>query len=143
MLKALAFAATLIIIPVAALADWEFTRWGMTTTEVEKASRYSAVRNGLGYGCMMQMEGPYTFQGVAFQLIRFCFDDEALLESVVLLAKANSYGTVERNLQKAFGLPQSTRSADKPGPSWIDEERRNEIRLSREEGTVLIYRQGP
>jgi hypothetical protein len=141
MLKGLVFAATLIIVPATALADWEFTRWGMTADEVEKASRYSAIRNGLGYGCLMQMDGPYTFQGVPFQLIRFCFDDETLLESVALLTRANAYGTVERNLRKTYGPPQSTRRVDKPDPLWMDAENRNEISLSRAEGTVLTYHQ--
>jgi hypothetical protein len=33
-----------------ALANWEFTRWGMTVNEVERASHYTAIKNGQGQG---------------------------------------------------------------------------------------------
>ena len=47
---AVVFAVALIIGHGMALANWEFTRWGMTVNEVERASRYSAIPNGQGYG---------------------------------------------------------------------------------------------
>jgi hypothetical protein len=94
---AVVFAIALLIGPAMALANWEFTRWGMTVNEVERASHYSAIRTGQGYGCMLQINGPYTFLGVRFSLVKFCFDDETLLESVDLLASVNAYGAVERS----------------------------------------------
>jgi hypothetical protein len=39
-------AVALMIGPGMARANWEFTRWGMTVNEVERASRYSAIKNG-------------------------------------------------------------------------------------------------
>jgi len=60
---AVVFAVALMIGPAMALAHWEFTRWGMTVNEVERASRYSAIPNGQGYGCMLQINGPYTLSG--------------------------------------------------------------------------------
>src|SRR4029453_15419222 len=103
---AVVFAVTLMIGPAMALAHWEFTRWGMTVNEVERVSHYSAIRTGQGYGSMLQINDPYTFLGVRFSLVKFCFDDETLLESVDLLASVNAYRTVERNLRRAYGPPQ-------------------------------------
>jgi hypothetical protein len=40
---AVVFAIALLIGHGMALANWEFTRWGMTVNEVERASRYSAI----------------------------------------------------------------------------------------------------
>jgi hypothetical protein len=45
---AVVFAIALLIGPAMALANWEFTRWGMTVNEVERASRYSAIKSGQG-----------------------------------------------------------------------------------------------
>jgi hypothetical protein len=70
----------------------------MTVNEVERASHYSAIRTGQGYGCMLQINGPYTFLGVRFSLVKFCFDDETLLESVDLLASVTAYGAIERRV---------------------------------------------
>src|SRR3954464_15705504 len=96
---AVVFALALMIGPGVALANWEFTRWGMTVNEVERASRYSAIRNGQGYGCMLQINGPY-FMGVRFSLVRFCFDDETLLNRV-------QFETRSTNLRKS---PKGCRS---------------------------------
>jgi len=140
---AVVFAVALIIGPAMALANWEFTRWGMTVNEVERASRYSAIKNGQGYGCMLQISGPYTFLGVRFSLVKFCFDDETLLESVDLLASVNAYSTVERNLRKAHGPPQIPRGVDQLSSSWTDTERGGRIDLSLAENTVVTYSQAP
>jgi hypothetical protein len=142
--KAVAVMAALIVASTSVQADWEFTRWGMTVTEVERASRFSAIRTGLGYGCMMQMQGPYTFLGVRFDLVRFCFDDDTLLESVDLLVKASAYDALDKTLRRAYGPSQPPRGVDdKPGPSWTDLEHDNRIDLFRAEGTILTYRQPP
>src|SRR3954453_16541280 len=109
---AVVFAVALMIGPGIALANWEFTRWGMTVNEVERASRYSAIKNGQGYGCMLQIDGPYTFLGVRFSLVKFCFDDETLLESVDLLVSVNAYEAIERCLRRAYGPPQIPRGID-------------------------------
>ena len=58
---AVVFAVALMIGPGMALANWEFTRWGMTVNEVERASRYSAIRNGQGYGCMLLVSMNHGF----------------------------------------------------------------------------------
>src|SRR3954454_2741270 len=92
---AVVFDVALMIGPGMALANWEFTRWGMTVNEVERASRYSAIKHGQGYGCMLQINGPYTFLGFRLSLVKFCFDDETLLESIDLLASVNACSTVE------------------------------------------------
>ena len=55
---AVVFAVALLIEHGMALANWEFTRWGMTVNEVERASRYSAIKNGQGYGCMLEIHDP-------------------------------------------------------------------------------------
>jgi hypothetical protein len=140
---AVVFAVALIIGPGMALANWEFTRWGMTVNEVERASHYSAIRTGQGYGCMLQINGPYTFLGVRFSLVKFCFDDETLLESVDLLASVNAYSTVERNLRRAYGPPQIPRGVDQLSSSWTDTERGDRIDLSLAENTVVTYSQAP
>jgi hypothetical protein len=140
---AVVFAVALMIGPGMALANWEFTRWGMTVNEVERASHYSAIRTGQGYGCMLQINGPYTFLGVRFSLVKFCFDDETLLESVDLLASVNAYSTVERNLRRAYGPPQIPRGVDQLSSSWTDTERGDRIDLSLAENTVVTYRQAP
>jgi hypothetical protein len=140
---AVVFAVALMIGPAMALAHWEFTRWGMTVNEVERASRYSAIKNGQGYGCMLQINGPYTFLGVRFSLVKFCFDDETLLESVDLLASVNAYGAIERSLRRAYGPPQIPRGVDQLSSSWTDKERGDRIDLSLAENTVVTYRQAP
>jgi hypothetical protein len=119
------------------------SRWGITVNEVERASRYSAIKNGQGYGCMLQINGPYTFLGVRFSLVKLYFDDETLLESVDLLASVTAYSTVERNLRRAYGPPQIPRGVDQLSSSWIDTERGNRIDLSLAENTVVTYRQAP
>ena len=121
---AIVFAVALMIGPGMALANWEFTRWGMTVDEVERASHYSAIPNGQGYGCMLQINGPYTFLGVRFSLVKFCFDDETLLEyrSISLPAQmptVPSRGIFEGHMdlpntqgaQTSSVLPGPTRSA--------------------------------
>ena len=137
---AVVFAVALMIGPGMALANWEFTRWGMTVNEVERASHYSAIRTGQGYGCMLQINGPYTFLGVRFSLVKFCFDDETLLESVDLLASVNAYGAIERNLRRAYGPPQLARGVDQLNSSWTDTERGDRIDLLLAENTVVTYR---
>ena len=47
---AVVFAVALMFGHGLVLANWEFTRWGMTVNEVERASRHSAIKNGQGYG---------------------------------------------------------------------------------------------
>ena len=140
---AVVFVVALIIGPAMPLANWEFTRWGMTVNEVERASRYSAIPNGQGYGCMLQINDPYTFLGVRFSLVKFCFDDETLLESVDLLASVNAYSTVEKNLRRAYGPSQIPRDVDQLSSSWTDTERGDRIDLSLAENTVVTYSQAP
>jgi hypothetical protein len=141
--KVIVFAVSLIIAPNTVRADWEFTRWGMTVNEVERASHYSAIKNGQGYGCMLEIHDPYTFLGVRFSLVQFCFNRETLLESVVLLASASAYSAIERTLRRAYGPPQLQRDIDKPGSSWTDKEHGDRIDLSRAEKTVVTYSQAP
>jgi hypothetical protein len=141
--KAVVFAVSLIIVPTIAQADWEFTRWGMTVNEVERASRYSAIKNGQGYGCMLEIHDPYTFLGVRFSLVQFCFDDDTLLESVNLLANLNAYSVIERNFRRIYGHPQMQTDLDKLRSSWTDKEHGNRIDLSRTEKTVVTYSQAP
>ena len=140
---AVVFAIALMIGHGLALANWEFTRWGMTVDEVERASRYSAIPNGQGYGCMLEIHGPTTFLGIRFSLVKFCFDDEALLKSVDLLASVTAYSTVERNLLRAYGPPQIPRGVDQLSSSWTDPERGDRIDLSLAENTVVTYSQAP
>jgi hypothetical protein len=137
------FAIALMIGSGMALANWEFTRWGMTVNEVERASRYSASPNGQGYGCMLQINGPYTFLGVRFSLVKFCFDDETLLKSIDLLAGATVYGAIEKTLRRTYGPPQILRGVDQLSSSWIDTERGDRIDLSLGENTVVTYSQAP
>jgi hypothetical protein len=92
---------------------------------------------------MLQITGPYNFLGVRFSLVRFCFDDETLLKSVDLLAGANAYSTVERNLRRAYGPPQLSGGVDQLSSSWTDKERGDRIDLSLAENTVVTYRQAP
>jgi hypothetical protein len=92
---------------------------------------------------MLQINDPYTFLGVRFSLVKFCFDDETLLESVDLLASVNAYSTLERNLRRAYGPPQLPRGVDQRSSSWTDPERGDRIDLSLTENTVVTYRQAP
>ena len=140
---AVVFAVALMIGHGMALANWEFTRWGMTVNEVERASRYSAIKNGQGYGCMLEIHDPTTFLGVRFRLVKFCFDDETLLESVDLIAGVNAYSGIEKALRRAYGPPHILRGADQLSSSWSDTERGDRIDLSLAENTVVTYRQAP
>jgi hypothetical protein len=140
---AVVFAIALLIGHGMALANWEFTRWGMTVNEVERASRYSAIKNGQGYGCMLEIHDPYTFRGVRFSVVKFCFDDETLLESVDLLASVAAYGAIEKSLRRAYGPPQIPRGVDQLSSSWTDTERGDRIDLSLAENTVVTYSQAP
>src|SRR3954447_11751756 len=140
---AVVFAVALMIGPAMALANWEFTRWGMTVNEVERASRYSAIKNGQGYGCMLEIHDPTTFLGVRFSLVKFCFDDATLLESVDLLAGANAYSAIEKARRRAYGPPQIPRGVDQLSSSWTDKERGDRIDLSRADKTIVTYSQAP
>ena len=140
---AVVFATALIIGHGLALANWEFTRWGMTVNEVERASHYSTIKNGQGYGCMLEIHGPTTFLGIRFSLVKLCFDDEALLKSVDLLASVTTYGAIERTLRKAYGPPHILRGAEQLSSSWSNTERGDRIDLSLAENTVVTYRQAP
>src|SRR4051812_30716113 len=140
---AVVFAVALIIGSGMALTNWEFTRWGMTVNEVERASRYSTTKNGQGSGCMLEIHGPTTFLGIRFSLVKFCLDDETLLESVDLLASVTAYSTVERTLRRAYGLPQIPRGVDQLSSSWTDTERGNRIDLSLADKTIVTYSQAP
>src|SRR3954454_18127430 len=106
---AVVFAVALIIGSGMALANWEFTRWGMTVNEVERASHYSAIKNGQGYGCMLEIHDPTTFLGVRFSLVKFCFDDATLLESVDLLTSVTAYSSIEKALRRTYEPPQLPR----------------------------------
>jgi|tagenome__1003787_1003787.scaffolds.fasta_scaffold20680242_2 hypothetical protein len=143
LLGAVVFAVALMIGPGMALADWEFTRWGLTVNEVERASRYSAIKNGQGYGCMLEIHDPTTFLGIRFSLVKFCFNDETLLESVDLLASVNAYGAIERTLRRAYGPPQIPREVDQLSSSWTDKERGDRIDLSLADKTIVTYSQAP
>jgi hypothetical protein len=140
---AVVFAVALMIGPGMALANWEFTRWGMTVNEVERASRYSAIKNGQGYGCMLEMHDPTTFLGVRFSLVKFCFDDETLLESVDLIAGLNAYSAIEKALRRAYGPPQIPRGVDQLSSSWTDKGSGNRIDLSLADKTIVTYSQAP
>jgi hypothetical protein len=140
---AVVFAVALIIGSGMALANWEFTRWGMTVNEVERASRYSAIKNGQGYGCMLEMHDPTTFLGVRFSLVKFCFNDETLLESVDLLAGVNAYSTIEKALRRAYGPPQIPRGVDQLSSSWTDKGGGNRIDLSLADKTIVTYSKAP
>ena|SRR5690349_10401462 len=63
---AVVFAVTLIIGSGMALANWEFTRWGMTVNEVERASRYSAIKNGQGLPSDWGSSGEQSMTGRVF-----------------------------------------------------------------------------
>src|SRR3954464_12162115 len=144
LLGAVIFAVALMIGPGMALADWEFTRWGLTVNEVERASRYSAIKNVQGYGCMLEIHDPTTFLGVRFSLVKFCFNDETLLDSVDLLAGVNAYSTIEKALRRTYGPPQIPRGGvDQLSSSWTDKERGNRIDLSLADKTIVTYSQAP
>jgi hypothetical protein len=140
---AVVFAVALMIGHGMALANWEFTRWGMTVNEVERASRYSAIKNGQGYGCMLEIHDPTTFLGVRFSLVKFCFNDETLLESVDLLASVNAYSTIEKALRRTYGPPQIPRGVDQLSSSWTDKGSGNRIDLSLADKTIVTYSQAP
>jgi hypothetical protein len=136
-LKTAVLGVALIAWPALAFGNWEFTRWGMSIAELERASRYSVIRNGQGYGCLAEIAGPVTFQGTRYQRVRFCFDSEALLESVELVADPKAYDAVEHSLNRVYGPSRLQRSAEALVPQWIDDEGGNIIRLSRENGVVV------
>jgi hypothetical protein len=91
----------------------------------------------------LEIHDPYTFLGVRFSLVKFCFDDETLLESVDLLASVTAYGAIERSLRRAYGPPQIPRGVDQLSSSWTDTERGDRIDLSLAENTVVTYSQAP
>jgi hypothetical protein len=123
--------------PAVALADWEFARWGMTVDEVLMASRYSAIPNGQGYGCLAEMPGPVTFQGARYGRVKFCFDSNTLLEAVELVAEPNAFHDVEKSLNKAYGPSRQQRNADTWVAQWKDGEGGNAVRLARGATTVV------
>ncbi|UEM02408.1 hypothetical protein JL101_020775 [Skermanella rosea] len=138
-----AFLAALLLGPATGLANWEFTRWGMTVDEVQRASRYDAILNGQGFGCLLEMPGPIRFQGSRFDKVLFCFDDDTLLRRVELVADASAYAAIERTLQQAYGAPRLRRSLDMPERYWSHPESGDMVQLSLEENAVVTYREAP
>lgn len=138
-----AFLAALLLGPATGLADWEFTRWGMTVDEVQRASRYDAVLNGQGFGCLLEMPGPLQFQGSRFDKVLFCFDDDTLLRRVELVADATAYAAIERSLQRTYGQPRLRRSLDMPERYWSPPEGGDMVQLSLDGKAIVTYREAP
>ncbi|WP_158046789.1 hypothetical protein [Skermanella pratensis] len=138
-----AFFVALVFGPATSLAHWEFTRWGMTVDEVQRASRYDAILNGQGFGCLLEMPGPVQFQGSRFDKVLFCFDDDTLLRGVELVADATAYAGIEKTLQRAYGPPMLRRSLDMPERYWSHPESGDMILLSQDGKAVVTYREAP
>lgn len=102
---ALIFLLTLIL-PVAARADWQYTKWGMTKSEVEAActSKQMQTKEGRhsdGTKAKHELEGPYKAGSFDFNALFFFGDGKLNMVSLVL--QSGSSIDLEQSILAKYG----------------------------------------
>jgi hypothetical protein len=127
---------------------WEFTRWGMTLSEVMEASGGQAQSIQPGPGakdctftgsvCLAYIPH-YKLAGFPFE-IRFGFEATTKrLNRVVLYANGDAFYELERALTGAFGAPIASERGRLPVSMWRDPAKGNTIRVLRVVSSVIEY----
>jgi hypothetical protein len=108
--------------PGASLADWEFTKWGMTEPQVLAAGRGKQLNPTAGNetvapytdmnaSCTLKMSG-YEFAGFVFDRIEFCFSKNTakLVGVYLVLNDSNKFSALDKAMSGSMGPPvQDTR----------------------------------
>jgi hypothetical protein len=115
--------ALTLLWPFTASADWQYTTWGMTPEQVQKASKGVAVEttakelkdnSPAGGGYTAKLTAPYKTDAFQFKAW-FIFDKEDKLSQVTLdLVGGNPYSAIAL-LRNKYGLPASDMSGRVPG----------------------------
>ena len=122
-----------------AMADWQYTRWGMTPAQVQKASKGTAkasseVPEELVSGTTYQLVAPYTAGEFQFKA-HFAFDSQKHLSLVLLDLTSGEPASLLMSLTRKYG------DARRPGPlDWQWRTARDVISFSpTKNGGHLIY----
>jgi len=96
-----------LILPVAARADWQYTKWGMTKSEVEAACTSNQVqtkegRYSNGTKAKYELEGSYKAGSFDFSA-QFYFSGEGKLNMVSLVLQGDKGYELEQSLLAKYG----------------------------------------
>jgi len=124
--------------PTAAVADWQYTRWGMTPEQVISASRgqvsWRAIRQPRTGGPTEELGGTYVAGARTFDL-KFTFTENRL--SLVSL-EIEPCGSLPTDLRSTYGAPVDEIRGDFPQTIWDDRRNDNRITLVRIFGSCLL-----
>ena len=130
-------------------ADWSFTRWGMTPTQVVAASKNQAQQVAMGsVSCIFKettcgaIMRRYEIGSYQFEVL-FGFNSNLGLNSVILRAQPSQFHELERVLLGSFGQPLSSDGGSFPSRIWRDVDHGNRIRLISILGTDTLIEYTP
>lgn len=131
-MKALGIAIALGLVATPALADWQYTNWGMSRAQVIAASRGAAslVEGRPGervFDADLGAAGSYSAQGFEFST-QFFFDAAGRLKAVKLNALEPE--RCEELLDRMLGLYGNAGGRDRFGAKWTDLENGNAVRVT-------------
>jgi hypothetical protein len=120
----------LAVVPTAALADWQYTRWGMTPQQVIAASNgtvsWRAVKLPKPNGPREEIGGSYAAGERIFD-VSFTFSDGRL--SIVSLKADPCDGSLLADLKSRYGRPLSEAAGMFPFMEWDDKRNDNRVTL--------------
>jgi len=94
------FIAAISFWPISASADWQFTKWGMSPSQVIKASKGMATLSADGGIAPMPFaSGNFTFT------VRFSFDTDSKLSVVYVVLKSGGNYALLNALKEKYGQP--------------------------------------
>lgn len=122
-----------VLLPAQALADWQYTRWGMTPAQVQQASRGAAKQNpnvvadtGTHRSERALLSARYRAGRFAFRALFFFDNASQKLVKVRLLLTGGGHCTdLRADLMNVYGAPLS--QAAGIATRWRDTKRRNTV----------------
>lgn len=133
--RSLVLAAGLLAAPTLAHADWQWTRWDMTSDQVIAASKGALTRQAPRpgarvHGWEMLANGQVEYEGFRFNS-EFFFDADGKALKVVrlTLADVNECAALEKRMRKLYGEPVdkslSMGSLQMKSLMWADDGKQN------------------
>lgn len=140
MRKKLLLAIALVGMSSAARADWQYTRWGMSLTQVIAASHgqvHEVPETDSGMLGRLLARGTYRAGGLTFNST-FFFDDSGL-SRVHLSVTGVDCKSILTDLIKKYGMPSVNRIGE---PTWRDGDNANVVHLT-DAGSVCVVSYTP
>lgn len=136
-LRSLWICASLLVIPSAAIADWEYTKWGMSPDQVVKASKGKAQQHPRDAdnstdGADALVSGTYSAAGYNFTThFRFGKNDGGLSAVLHELKPPSKCGELFASLQNIYGKPDNDilTPGILSGHVWRDQKKDNHVSL--------------